>query len=81
MPGAETGSEDNGLYTYLVAASVQQVTDFYKVEMPKLGWQLGGSGGNNSTIQSILVYRGAGGLLVIGINPHGAGSIVAISVK
>jgi hypothetical protein len=47
--------------------------------MAKLGWELGGSGGNAQTIQSILIYRGNGSLVVIGINPNGAGARVALS--
>ena len=79
MPGAQGGGESDGIYVYYVAASVQEATDFYRAEMAKQGWELGGSGGNAQTIQSILIYRGNGSLVVIGINPSGQGAKVALS--
>lgn len=82
MPGATDAREDQGMLTYLVPASVDEVTKFYRAEMAKTDWQLGASGGNATTIQSILAYRRPNsGLLIIGINPRGDGSIVAISVR
>lgn len=57
MPRAESGSEDQGVYMYFVAASVQQVTDCYKAEMLKAGWQLGGTG-SSATLQPSLTHRG-----------------------
>lgn len=39
MPQATAGNESSGIYTYKVNATVQEVVDYYKAEMPNRGWK------------------------------------------
>jgi hypothetical protein len=39
MPGAVTGDAGDDRYRFMLTATVDQVRDFYKAELPKLGWK------------------------------------------
>jgi hypothetical protein len=52
MPGAITGEELPDRYRFLLSANVGQVGDYYKKELPKLGWKFvtSGTGENGAPI-------------------------------
>jgi hypothetical protein len=52
MPGAITGEELADRYRFLLSANVEQVGNYYKKELPKLGWKFvtSGTGENGAPI-------------------------------
>jgi hypothetical protein len=44
MPGAVTGDAGEDRYRFMLTATVDQVSDFYKMELPKLGWKFNAEG-------------------------------------
>jgi hypothetical protein len=44
MPGALAGQDDGYQYEYSIEQEVLAVLDFYKTELPKLGWKFDRSG-------------------------------------
>ncbi len=52
MPGAVTGDTAEDRYRFMLTANVDQVRDFYKAELPRLGWiyDTQGTGENGAPI-------------------------------
>ncbi len=52
MPGAVTGDAAEDRYRFMLTANVDQVRDFYKAELPRLGWiyDTQGTGENGAPI-------------------------------
>ena len=48
MPGAEYGADFQGIYTYGINATLKEIEDYYKQELPKLGWNLFTSTSDNT---------------------------------
>jgi len=44
MPNAVTGDAGEDRYRFMLTATVDQVRDFYKTELPKLGWKFDAQG-------------------------------------
>jgi hypothetical protein len=44
MPDAVTGDAGDDRYRFMLTATVDQVRDFYKAELPKLGWKFDAQG-------------------------------------
>jgi len=44
MPGAAYGADYQGIYSYGINATAKDIEDYYKKELPKLGWSLFTSG-------------------------------------
>jgi hypothetical protein len=82
MPGAIAGEAEDKRYRYTIQVSPQQVQEFYKVEMPKIGWYalVEGEGNPGSILMifqkdkktiSITILSTGGLTTVILVGPHG----------
>jgi len=77
MPGAVTGEENEDRYRFMLKASVDQVEEFYKTELAKLGWKFNteGTGENGAPI---LIFSRSGKILSISVIV--IGDIVVVSL-
>jgi hypothetical protein len=77
MPGAVTGEENEDRYRFMLKATVDQVEDFYKSELPKLGWKFNtkGTGENGAPI---FIFSKSGRVLSISVIV--SGDIVVVSL-
>jgi hypothetical protein len=77
MPEAVTGEENEDRYRFVLEATVDQVEDFYKAELPKLGWKFDtkGTGENGAPI---FIFSKNGKILSISVIV--IGDIVVVSL-
>lgn len=77
MPEAVTGEENADRYRFMLEATVDQVEDFYKAELPKLGWKFNtkGTGENGAPI---FIFSKNGKILSISVIV--IGDIVVVSL-
>ena len=50
MPGATTGEGDEEGYVFTIKATLQQVQDYYQVELASLGWQPSSQETSNASV-------------------------------
>ena len=50
MPGATAGEGDEEGYVFTIKATSQQVQDYYRVELARLGWQSSDQATGNSSV-------------------------------
>lgn len=80
MPQASAGEESEGMYTYKIAATTQEIQDFYKSKLPDLGWQESFSMPLEGT--AILLYAKGNQVLSVTIMPSdGSDTIVLITMQ
>lgn len=80
MPQAIAGDESEGIYAYKVAVTAQEIQDYYKLELPKLGWEESFSMPMQGT--AILLYTKGDQVLSITIMPiEGSATIVMIAMQ
>ena len=77
MPEAVTGEENEDRYRFMLKATVEQVEEFYKKELPKLGWKFDtkGTGENGAPI---FIFSKSGKILSISVIV--IGDIVVVSL-
>lgn len=77
MPDAVTGDEEADRYRFMVKAEVNQVEEFYKKELVKLGWKFDARGtGENGA--PIFIFSKSG--KIISISVIVIGDIVVVSL-
>jgi len=77
MPDAVTGDEEADRYRFMLKAEVDQVEEFYKKELVKLGWKFDAKGtGENSAPIFIFSKNGK----IISISVIVIGDIVVVSL-
>lgn len=78
IPSATAGNESSGIYSYKAAATIAEVFDYYKAEMPTLGWNEffsmpdSGSG-------ALLTFERENGIATITITASGDGVLVFLA--
>lgn len=77
MPEAVTGEENEDRYRFMLKATVEQVEEFYKTELAKLGWKFTtkGTGENGAPI---FIFSKGGKILSISVIV--IGDIVVVSL-
>ena len=77
MPEAVTGEENADRYRFMLEATVDQVEEFYKIELAKLGWKFNtkGTGENGAPI---FIFSKNGKILSISVIV--IGDIVVVSL-
>ena len=76
MPEAFAGEGDEESYVFTVKATLQQVQDYYQVELGKLGWQLFATGDGDS---SLMFTNNASATLTISIITKGDEALVILA--
>jgi hypothetical protein len=66
MPSALAGQDDGYQYEYSIEQDVARVLEFYKAELPKLGWMLDGTGTSYQG-DPLLTFDKAGKILGISV--------------
>jgi hypothetical protein len=80
MPQAIAGEESEDIYAYKVAATTQEIQDYYKSELADLGWEESFSMPMQGT--AILLYAKGNQVLSITIMPvEGSDTIVMITMQ
>ena len=80
MSQATAGEETEGMYVYKIAAATQEIQDFYKAQLPGLGWEESFSMPMEGT--AILLYAKGNQVLSITIMPtEGSDTIVMITLQ
>jgi hypothetical protein len=79
MPGAIAGEVSNGGYTFTIKTSPSAVEAFYESKLPKLGWNLLGTG-KGETGALLLIFTRGSGTLTVGIIPQANGLIYVMFV-
>ncbi len=77
MPAALAGDGDDLGYAFTIQAGAQQIVDFYRSEMPGLGWEYSVAGSNVSS-GSLMIFLKEGVTLTISYFPHGDEMLVLI---
>ena len=77
MPAAVTGEDGTDRYRFMLKATVDQVKEFYKIELIKLGWKFEAEGtGENGA--PIFIFSKSGKILSISVIV--IGDIVVVSL-
>jgi len=80
MPQASAGEESEGMYVFKIAATSQEIQDFYNAQLPNLGWETAFSMPMAGT--AILLYSKGNQVLSITIMPtEGEETIVMITMQ
>ena len=77
MPGAIAGEGDEEGYVFTIKATLQQVQEYYQVELEKLGWQLLSQEQSNSSI-TLLFTDNASVTLTVSIISKGDRALVLL---
>jgi len=82
MPQATAGQEfkDSNTYSYKVDASIQQVQDYYKTELDKLGWKSSFTMPGNDTV-AVQMYEKDGSFLTVTITDVNGSVVVLLSLS
>jgi hypothetical protein len=67
MPQASAGEESEGMYVFKIAATSQEIQDFYNAQLPNLGWETTVSLPMEGT--AILLYSKGSQMLSVTIMP------------
>ena len=77
MPGTVTGDEEDDRYRFMLNATVDEVSDFYKKELIKSGWKFDAQGtGENGA--PIFIFSKSGSIL--GISVIVLGDVVVVTL-
>ena len=82
MPQATAGQEfpETSSYSYKVDATIQEVQDYYKSELEKLGWKTFFNLPSDNTSGSVQVYQKEGSILTITIVETDGNVVVMLSM-
>ena len=82
MPQATAGQvfADSSIYSYKVGASIEEVQQYYKTELEKLGWSSFFNMPSDSTTGSVQVYQKDGSVLTITIIDTDGNIVVMLSM-
>lgn len=80
MPNAIAGDGDSNGYSFTVQATPDEVQQFYKVEMPKLGWTIFVTG-QGTTEAILLIFMKDSNTASISIIPQSGGLLYVLLVK
>jgi hypothetical protein len=78
MPGAVAGEGDEESYVFTTHATLQQVREFYELEMGKLGWQSSVEG-DGTTALMLTFTKDASETLTINVLAKGGEVLVLLS--
>jgi hypothetical protein len=80
MPQASAGDESDGMYVYRIAATSEDIQDYYKTKLPDLGWESSFSMPMAGT--AIMIYTKGNQVLSITVMPtDGTDLIVMITLE
>jgi hypothetical protein len=78
IPSATSGNESSGVYSFKAAATTSEVLEYYKNEMPKLGWNEFFSMPDTGS-GALLTFEKDNGLATITITASGDGVLVFLT--
>lgn len=80
MPNAIAGEGDSAGYTFIIAASLEEIQTFYEQELAKLGWNMFASG-QGATDAVLLIFMQGTDILSFSIIPQPDGIMYVMWVK